>query len=390
MRGLRLLLRPRCSMCHTQFNTCTLLLLFGIQEALWKLDLARQRAATWGFDMLVPLGRVNRGIQTQPGEVWASTGAASAAAATVSRAVHSAQAAAAAAGAAVAYASVSAAATTTASSGSVLLVAAGGELSAEAEPPGGGWLAAGSASSRPSVQRKVPAFTQHDSSSSPRHASSKSLAPGSPSASKTGDPRRKSGADLMQGDSEARVLSDALVLLAGGDVQLLQQGELLRVIASLYSSKAAADARALRSHSAPLSMWAFVLRQLFGGPGSDGGSSGSNADGVTALAQLLGSAQALAGSSKEVAAFHAALMDSIPYSVAAAAGLAAGGGGSSCGNRAGSARVCSAGSEGCEQHSDSLTPRGTGRGSVTLRGAWGEVSCLRRFEVWYQSWGAVC
>jgi hypothetical protein len=94
---------------------------------------------------------------------------------------------------------------------------------------------------------------------------------------------------------------------------------------------------------------------------------------VTALAQLLGSAQALASSSKEVAAFHAAIMDSIPYSVAAAAGLAAGGG-SSCGNRTGSARVCSAGSEGGEQHSGSLTPRGTGRGMVTLRGAWGEVS----------------
>jgi hypothetical protein len=323
--------------------------------------------------MLVPIGRVNRGIQTQPGEVWASTGAASAAAATVSRAVHSAQAAAAAAGAAVAYASVSTAVTATTSSSSALMVAAGGELSAEAEPGGVSWLAGGLASSRASVQRKVPAFAQHNSnSSSPRHASSKSPAAGSPSASTAGC--KSGGADLTQDNAEARVLSDVLVLLAGGDVQLLQQGELLRVISSLYSSKASADARALRSHSSPLSMWAFVLRQLFGGPGSDGGSSGSNADGVTALAQLLGSAQALDGSSKEVAAFHAALVDSIPYSVAAAAGLA---GGSSGGNGAGSARVCSAGSEGGEQHSGSLTPRGTGRGIVTLRGAWGEVSCLR-------------
>lgn len=46
--------------------------LFGrLQEAEWKLGLARRRAATWGQPLMVPLGRINRGIQTQIGEIWA-------------------------------------------------------------------------------------------------------------------------------------------------------------------------------------------------------------------------------------------------------------------------------------------------------------------------------
>lgn len=43
-----------------------------LTEAEWKLTTARQRAATWGYDYLVPLGRCDRGIQTQYGEIWAA------------------------------------------------------------------------------------------------------------------------------------------------------------------------------------------------------------------------------------------------------------------------------------------------------------------------------
>ena len=43
-----------------------------LQRAEWALATARRRAATWGFEMMVPLGRADRGIQTHPAEVWAS------------------------------------------------------------------------------------------------------------------------------------------------------------------------------------------------------------------------------------------------------------------------------------------------------------------------------
>jgi len=43
-----------------------------LQRAEWALGTARRRAATWGFGLLVPEGRCDRGIQTHPAEVWAA------------------------------------------------------------------------------------------------------------------------------------------------------------------------------------------------------------------------------------------------------------------------------------------------------------------------------
>ncbi|WIA16688.1 hypothetical protein OEZ85_013346 [Tetradesmus obliquus] len=46
-----------------------------LQEAEWKLGIARKRAVTWGYESMVPLGRVDRGIQTQYAEVLLPAGA---------------------------------------------------------------------------------------------------------------------------------------------------------------------------------------------------------------------------------------------------------------------------------------------------------------------------
>jgi hypothetical protein len=47
--------------------------LFGrLQRAEWALATARRRAAVWGFGLLVPEGRCDRGIQTQVADVWAA------------------------------------------------------------------------------------------------------------------------------------------------------------------------------------------------------------------------------------------------------------------------------------------------------------------------------
>eukprot|EP00775_Hariotina_reticulata_P002908 gene2908-3196_t len=46
-----------------------------LKEAEWKLQTARKRASTWGFDMMVPLGRTDRGIQTQYAEAAADSAA---------------------------------------------------------------------------------------------------------------------------------------------------------------------------------------------------------------------------------------------------------------------------------------------------------------------------
>jgi hypothetical protein len=166
---------------------------------------------------------------------------------------------------------------------------------------------------------------------------------------------------------EANLLAEVVELLLSGGVHLLSLGELLRIVASLYSSKAAADARALRSHEQPLSLWCYVLRQLTGPAGdinssnSGGGGGGSGGEVVLALAQLLGSAHAHVGANKEVAAFEAALLGSIPHSVAAAAGLVP--------DRKGS-RPGSGGAHG----SGSTTPNGSAAGQVSiLQGTWGEV-----------------
>lgn len=43
-----------------------------LQRAEWALATARRRAATWGFERMVPEGRADRGVQTAPAEVWAS------------------------------------------------------------------------------------------------------------------------------------------------------------------------------------------------------------------------------------------------------------------------------------------------------------------------------
>ena len=42
-----------------------------LTEAEWKLSIARQRAVSWGYPTMVPLGKCDRGIQTQAGEIWA-------------------------------------------------------------------------------------------------------------------------------------------------------------------------------------------------------------------------------------------------------------------------------------------------------------------------------
>lgn len=396
--------QPRMSCSQAQRGWCMCLCL---QEALWKLDLARQRAVTWGFDMLVPLGRSNRGIQTQAGEIWAATGGCAAAA----------TAAAAAAGGAVSavrmtHSSTAAlAAYCAASCSSRLLAIAGGDLSAEVDPEG----AAGSAVTVPSrrvVQCKAPAFTQHSNrwqpgspagpSSSPKAPTQKAAAGGS-GTSAAASPAAAPSSEMIP--SEAKLLSAVVQLLMAGGVHLLPISDLLSVVASLYSSKAAVDARALRSHSPPQSLWSFVLRQLLGpnpeqpnasssssSSGSSGGSSCISSDGsscvssdqvVTALAQLLASAQAHAGASKEVAAFEAALMHSIPYSVAAAAGLAADGSTgssrlvSSVGRSAGGS-AGGAGGTGPEGGSGGSTPRARSSKVSTFRGTWGEVSCAQR------------
>jgi hypothetical protein len=329
-----------------------------VQEALWKLDVARQRAATWGFNMLVPIGRINRGIQTQAGEIWASTGAITMQTATATH-VHTAR--------GTEGFTAAAAATSTAvystSSSSRALVTLGDDLSADAEP-------GSAAATKSGIQRKTPAFTQHNSTSSGRVEPRQSVA----------------NADAGKGAaaSEGSILAAAQQLVSAGDVQLLPLGDLLKLIASLYSAKAAADARALRSHTPPLSMWGFLLRQLLGPGSSGGGSSGGGSssaggvvdqqlqsDVVTAVAQLLSSAQAHAAANKEVAAFHAALLDSLPGSQADTAG-------SSPRCSMGRARL-SAGAGCGGSSSGSTTPRASGSGlhsGVAFRGTWGEVRHL--------------
>jgi len=375
---------------------------FVLQEALWKLDVARKRAATWGFDMLVPLGRIHRGIQTQPGEIWASTAAVTSAATATA---HSAAKATAVSGSGVAsYAAVSASTTTTtASSSSRVLLAAGAELSAEADPEAAAsslWAGA-AGSTRSQVPRKAPAFTQHTSrynDSTHQTAGGGTGIAADRSASATATAGATEDAALLQQEChDARLLCAAVGLLSEGAVELLPMGTLLKLIASLYSAKAAADARDLRSHSTPASLWGFVLKQLQG-PGSNGSSGGgcrgssgsSNVGGPSslseveaALAQLLGSVQAHAGANKEVAAFQAAFLSSIPHSCAAAAGLTAQGddtgvlsrpqsAGDGTRGESGSGRL--AGTSGRGSSSRSATPQGPGRSAVLFRGTWGEVS----------------
>lgn len=349
--------------------------------------------------MLVPLGRVNRGIQTQAGEIWASTGAAGAAGTTAAaysaRLAHSATAA----GSAAVYA----AQCSSTSSSTTLLTIAGGDLSAEADPEAaaGSLLGTAAGSSRmQGVQRRAPAFTQHGGH---RLAGSGSAAAagcaGSLRATKGHATSFKgtTGEVALSGaaaaDPEAALLAAVVELLAAGDVHLLPHGELLRLISSLYESKAAADARALGNHTRPQSLWAFVLRQLLGPPDSNNSGSSSNngcsGEAVIAMAQLLGSAQAHAAASKEVAAFEAALMDSIPYSVAVAAGLPVDGTSSGSGSTLESAvvmvRLASSGGGGGAGSQDggrssSLTPRSAGRVSI-FRATWGEVSIGTWFAV---------
>jgi hypothetical protein len=176
------------------------------------------------------------------------------------------------------------------------------------------------------------------------------------------------GLDEAQG-REAKLLAEAVELLLAGGVQLLSLGELLRIVASLYSSKAAADARSLRSHEQPLSLWSYVLRQLTGPPGdadtSGGGGGSSSSEAAIALAQLLGSAQAHVDANKEVAAFEAALIDSIPHSVAVAAGLVS----DRKGSRPGSSGGCDNGN---------TTPNGSAGQVSIFRSTWGEVRKLSK------------
>lgn len=356
--------------CLSVCAPCTL------QEALWKLDTARKRAATWGFDMLVPLGRTNRGIQTQAGEIWAATAAVSSSSQAATRSMT----AIAAQGAAGASTATAVLVTTTSSRSSSssrtfrMLAASGGDLSAEADPEAAAArLLAGhnstTSTSRPSKQsavpRKIPAFTQHDSSS--KNTSGSKRKTGSATVTDT------SAASSAVQMPEQQLLAAAARVLSGAESAqvVMPVGDLLKLVASLYSSKAAADARALRSHSQPLSMWAFVCRQLLGpaaglstdnsGSGRDGASprgSPTSTEASEAMVQLLGSLKAHAAANKEVAAFQAALVGSMP-------------------------RPRSATESRSRSGSRSTTPTG-GPAGGSLRGTWGDVSGFKQ-----QIWGSM-
>lgn len=243
-----------------------------------------------------------------------------------------------------------------------MLLAAGADLSAEADPEAAASrvLSGRDANTQPggsTVSRKSPAFTQHSTSNrsfDKAHAAMRSM---SDSAGDTGN-----SAAVADTEQDARLLSDAADLVAAGGVQWLPVGKLLKLIASLYSAKATADAQALSSHHTPHTLWAFVLRRLRG-PSSSCDVERSEV--VTALAQLLGSVQEHAGACKEVAAFQAALLGSIPAAAA------------SMGATHTASRPDSAGSDSSSRttpRASAASARGTG---VTFRGTWGEV----RWEV---------
>lgn len=278
---------------------------------------------------MVPLGRVDRGIQTQYAEVWAAQQQHQQQMVVVRQQLGcSIEGAAAVAG-------LSRPLSSSSSRRNLLeplpLNDPGAGMSAST---GGAAVLLGSpkaaaAAAAAAVERKQPAFTQHgtaDVHQAASSSSSNSQKPQSAGSSAAAGLGAANAAALLSASLQAA----AEQLLAAGAVPLLSAPALLQLVASLYSAKAAADATALRSHKPALGLWEFVLKHLQkneqGGSkavqgtgkaagkhtkhGAAAGADGMSEGAAAALAQLLGSMQQHASSSKEVAQFSAALLAS--------------------------------------------------------------------------------
>lgn len=335
-----------------------------LQEAEWKLDVARKRACTWGYEMMVPLGRIDRGIQTQYAEVWAAEQQQQDVA---NQAIKQGGLGAGGKPAVQTSAAQPLGSGRNSSSGRRIHLDPIGDAGAGMSATVGlvsspTTAAAGSpqaGDTKSNVRRKKPAFASHknssDSSTTKRPASADSdLAI---SCDNTAKEALVIPTDMFEAAEE---------LIATGTIDILTAPAVLQLISSLYDAKAATDATALRNHRPATVLWDFVVQHLrrHSSKGSSGDLQNSQGDdghfaATAALAQMLLSIQQHAGSCKEVAQFQHALLDSRQQSLLLAQSR------QSCSNTQAVARPTSSHSD--SQQSDRSSSK------TVIKGSWGEV-----------------